>query len=405
MKVLVFTSLYPNNIWPHNGVFIKERMTQFAKLEGCRMKVVAPVPYFPPIKITSRWLFSQVARQEIIEGVEVYHPRYFMTPRVGMASYGLMMFLSVFPLVRKIRRDFDFDLIDAHYVYPDGFAAVLLGRLFRKPVVVSARGSDINLYRDFPLIQKLLRHTLRKADSVIAVCQALKEAMIRLKIPGEKISVIPNGVDSGKFYAVHKAEARKKLGLPIHKKVVLSIGYLIPRKGFDLLIKALEILFEEFHEKNLYLVIVGEGKSRRELEEMISALNLDQHVRLAGPIPHRELHLWYSAADLFCLASSREGWPNVLLESLACGTPVVATDVWGVPEIIGSEQIGLLTKRSEREIAKTISLALKRSWQSDAIIQYAREHTWEQAAASVLNVFQSVLESSSLSSPSHAVRK
>ncbi|PYV89735.1 MAG: glycosyltransferase [Acidobacteria bacterium] len=405
MKVLVFTSLYPNNIWPQKGVFIKERMTQFAKLEGCRIKVVAPVPYFPPIKINYRWLFSEVVRQETIEGVEVYHPRYFMTPRVGMAFYGLTMFLSVFALVRRIQRDFDFDLIDAHYVYPDAFAAVLLGRFLRKPVVVSARGSDISLYREFPLIQRLLRYTLSKADSVIAVCQALKEAMIRLKIPEEKISVIPNGVDIGKFYAVQKDETRRKLGLPTDKKVILSVGHLIPLKGFDLLIKAFKILFEELHEKDLYLAIVGEGTSRRELERMISSLKLDRHVRLAGAIPHRELNLWYSAADLFCLASSREGWPNVLLESLACGTPVVATDVWGVPEIICSEQIGLLTKRSEREIAKTVSLALKKSWQSDAIIRYAREHTWEQVAVSVLTIFESVLESRSGSSPNYAVPK
>ncbi len=102
MKILVFTSLYPNNVWPHHGVFVKERMTQFARLPGCQIKVVAPVPYFPPVKISSRWLFSQVARQETIEGMEVHHPRYFMTPKIGMACYGMMMFLSVLPAVRRI---------------------------------------------------------------------------------------------------------------------------------------------------------------------------------------------------------------------------------------------------------------------------------------------------------------
>jgi teichuronic acid biosynthesis glycosyltransferase TuaC len=174
MKVLIFTSLYPNNVWPNHGVFIKERMTQFAKLDGCDVKIVAPVPYFPRFKLNWRWRFSQVVRREFRDGVEVYHPRYFMTPKVGMVLYGWMMFLSVLPIVKKIQKNFDFDLIDAHFIYPDGFAAVLLGQLFGKPVVVSARGSDINLFETLPVIRKLLQYVLRKAARVIAVSQALK---------------------------------------------------------------------------------------------------------------------------------------------------------------------------------------------------------------------------------------
>lgn len=398
MKILVFTSLYPNNIWPHHGVFIKERMTQVARLDQCEVKVVAPVPYFPPIRINHRWRYSQVERREIIEGVEVYHPRYFMTPKVGMALYGLMMFFSVLPLVRKIRENFDFDLIDAHYIYPDAFAAILLGSFFKKPVVVSARGSDINQFTHFPVIKRLIRHTLHRADRVIAVCEALRDAMVELGVEKDHISVIPNGVDLKKFHSFPKEEARKKLGLP-NKRIILSVGGLIPRKGFDFLIRAQRILLEERHEKDLYLVIVGEGESRRELERLISELDLEEHVRLVGNIPHEALYLWYSAADLFCLASSREGWPNVVMESLACGTPVVATDIWGVPEIIRSDKVGLLIRRNEREIAEKIATALKKPWRSDEIIRYVSEHTWDRVALSVRTVFESVLKARGISSP------
>lgn len=390
MKVLVFTSLFPNNIQPNHGVFVKERMASFSRLNGSKVKVVAPVPYFPPLKIGTRWSYSQVLPQETIEGLPVYHPRYFMTPKVGMMTYGLTMFLSVLPTIIQIKREFDFDIIDAHYVYPDGFAAVLLGRFFKKPVIVSARGSDINLFVNFPFISKLLRYTLLNADEVIAVCQALKEAMVQLRIPEHKISVIPNGVDPAKFYPVSKEDARKTLGLS-GKKVILSVGELIPRKGFHLLIKALKILIDEFHERNLFLVIVGEGGFRKELEALIASLNLKQYVHLAGARPHHELNLWYSAADFFCLASDREGWPNVLLESLACGTPVIATNIWGVPEIIISDEIGILTNRNEWDIAKSISLALKKSWHSETIMRYAREKTWSKVACSVSQVFESVL--------------
>lgn len=391
MNVLVFTSLYPNNVWPQHGVFVKERMTAFAQIEGCSVKVVAPVPYFPPIKIGHRSGFSQITPREVIEGLEVYHPRYFMVPKVSMALHGLLMFLSALPCIKKLQRDFAFDIIDAHYVYPDGFAAILLGSFFRKPVVVSARGSDINLFAKLPLVRRFLQYTLNKADRVIAVSQALKDAMIALHIPEEQITVIPNGVDTEKFYPVLKEEARRKLRLPHHKRILLSVGGLVPLKGFDLLIKALKLLFEEWHEQDLYLVIVGEGSFRKELEHLIDTLGLGEHVSLVGAIPHQELCFWYSAADLFCLASSREGSPNVVLEALASGTPVVATEVGGIPEIICSDRLGILTKRDERELAVGVAAALKKSWQSDAIVQYAREQTWDSVASSVLRTFQTVL--------------
>ena len=394
MKVLVFTSLYPNNIWPNHGVFVKERMTHFAQLNGREVKVIAPVPYYPPISFGSRQSYSRVLRREMRDGLEVHHPRYFMTPKIGMTLYGFLMFLSVLPNMRRVRKAYNFDLIDAHYVYPDGYAGVLLGRYFGRPVVVSARGSDINLYANFPVIRRFLRYTLEKADRVIAVCTALKEAIVKLNVPDGKVLVIPNGVDGNKFHPFPKEEARRKLGIPGDKRVILSVGGLIPRKGFDLLIKALSILLKQARESNLHLVIVGDGESRPELEQLVSSHSLNDHVVFAGSVPHQDLFLWYSAADLFCLASSREGWPNVLLEALACGTPVIATNVWGAPEIIPSEDIGLLTERDETAIAAKISLALNRSWVSGALVEYARRHTWDRTALSVHEAFESVLDTS-----------
>lgn len=391
MKILTFTSLYPNNIWPNHGVFIKERMARFAALDGCQLKVVAPVPYFPRIKVNWRWRYSQVAHREIRDGIDVYHPRYCLTPKVGMTLYGVMMFLSVLATVKKIRAEFDFDLIDAHYVFPDGFAAVLLGWYFRRPVVVSARGSDINQYAKFPLIRQMLRYTLGKAQSVIAVCQALKDAMIELGIPAEKIIVIPNGVDHGKFFPVPQAAARKKLNLPADKRVILSVGGLVPRKGFDVLINAFRRLAEKKEAGDFFLAIVGDGPLRGELEKLAASLGLGENIRLVGAIPHEQLNSWYSAADLFCLVSDREGWPNVLLESLACGTPVVATNIWGVPEIICSESVGLLTERTEQAVAATLARAFETSWVAADVTAYAKQHSWERAAQSVHGVFENAL--------------
>ena len=389
-KVLVFTSLYPNNVWPNHGVFVKERMTHFASLENCDIRVVAPVPYFPPIKINSRYGYSQVVREEIREGIKIYHPRYFMTPKIGMSFYGYWMFLSVLPLIKKIKQEFDFDLIDAHYVFPDGLAGVLLGLYFKKPVIVSARGSDINQYVQLPLIRRLVRYTLQKSDRLIAVCNALKQEMIKLNIPAEKVAVIPNGVDHIRFHPISKQIARQELNLP-NKKIIVSVGSLIPRKGFDLLINAVKILEQQYDEKDLYLVIVGEGAVRQKLEQMISKLHLEDKIKLVGNIPHSDLFRWYSAADLFCLTSHREGWPNVIMEAMACGVPVVATDVWGVPEIIHSEDMGFLTKTNASEIAKKISFSLKKSWDRDKIVQYSAQNDWHHVALSVLHEFNSIL--------------
>lgn len=390
MKALVFTTAYPNNVWPNDSVHVRQRVSQFAALDECSVKVVAPVPYFPPLKISQKWLFSQVARQEIIDGIEVYHPKYLMTPKVGMALYGLQMFLCALSTVRRVKRSFDFDLISAHTAYPEGLASVLLGAYFNKPVIVSARGSDINLLQTFPLIRQLLRFTLNKADSVIAVSDALKRSMIGLGILDSKISVIPNGVDVKKFHSFPKEEARNILGLG-SQKLILSVGNLTANKGFDLLVKAVRAFRVEHPSDNIQLAIIGEGDCRKSLETLVASLRLGAHVRLVGAVPHERLYIWYSAADVFCLASEREGWPNVLMEALACGIPVIATPVGGIPEIIVSEEIGLLTERQELKIAAAIRQAFDKQWRREKIVQYVRAHTWERAALDMRNVFELTL--------------
>lgn len=393
INVLVFTSLYPNHVSPHLGVFIKERMTRYAKSSGNSVRVVAPVPYFPPFKWSRRYPFSQISHAEMIDGIEVCHPRYMMTPKVGMMWYGLLMFLSVLPRVSRIYREFKFDVIDAHFVYPDGFAAMLLGRWFKKPVVVSARGSDINQYKDFPVIRKLLLRTLHGVDRVIAVSQALKDTMVRLGVSSEHISVVPNGVDPGKFAPISRQEAREALKLS-SRKLILSVGNLTQNKGMDLLVKALHTLVHQRHHTDLRLAIVGDGPCRRPLAELVRSLNLLDYVLLVGAVPHHELNRWYSAADVFCLASAREGLPNVVLEALACGTPVVATPVGGIPEVISSERVGLLARRDEHHLADTIAMALERSWDRTTLVQHVNGWTWDHVATALQGVFESVLSRS-----------
>ena len=391
MKVLVYTCLFPNHLHHNNAIFIKQRMFHFAKLKDCEIKVVAPVPYCPPWSTLGKWYqYSQIKKFEIMEGIEVYHPRYPLIPKVSMPFHGLSLFLSSLNIIKKIQKKFSFDIIDSHFVYPDGFAAVLLGKALKKPVVLSARGSDINQFTRFKSIKPMVRYALNHADHVISVCDALKQEMVALGINDDKISVIPNGVDSKQFYPVDKKEARKKLSLPIDKKIILSVGSLIPLKGFHVILNAFPKLLQE--DSNIHLYIIGEGHFRSSLEKQIEALNLTQQVTLVGECPNPELRMRYSAADVFCLASSREGWANVIMESLSCGTPVVATNVGGAPEILTSTDIGMLVDRTPDALYNALKRALETTWDRKRIRDHVKDRNWLTAADEVNSVFRNVLD-------------
>jgi glycosyltransferase involved in cell wall biosynthesis len=391
MKVLVYTTLFPNHLQPNSAIFIKQRMFHFAKLKDCEIKVVAPIPYCPPWPSLGKWYHnSQIKKYEVMDGIEVYHPRYPLIPKVSMPLHGLSLFLSSLKLIKKINQTFPFDLIDGHYIYPDGFAAVLLGKTLKKPVVLSARGSDINQFTGFKSIKPMIQYALSRADHVISVCDALKQEMVALGINDDKISVIPNGVDSKQFYLVDKDKARKKLSLPHNKKIILSVGSLIPRKGFHVILDALPKLLQE--DTNIRLYIVGEGPFRHSLERKIGNLGLDKHVTLMGEQPNSELKIWYSAADVFCLASFREGWANVIMESLACGTPVVATKVWGAPEILTSTDIGILVDRTPDALYNALKRALETTWDRKRIQAHVKDRNWFTVADEVKTLFGVVLD-------------
>ena len=388
MRILTFTSLFPNAVRPIQGIFVYQRVAHLEGRLGNQVTVIAPVPYFPAWLKIARWhSMSQVPREERAGALAVYHPRYFLLPKVSMPLHGVLMFLGSARLVRRLKRRLNFDCIDAHFVFPDGFAAVLLGKLLRIPVVVSARGTDINLYSSFLLICPMIRWTLRNAAGVIAVSEALRDEMVKLGLPREKIRVVGNGVDLERFKPVDRCEARRQLGLSEDGQLIVSVGAMIPSKGHHLLIRAFREVAARY--PGLALYIVGEGASRRELETLVGETDLQERVHVVGARPNEELYLWFSAADVSCLASSREGWPNVVLESLACGTPVVATPVGGVPEILVSPDLGVLVDPDVQALVAGLELALQKNWDRAALVRYAQKRTWEIVAAEVEDYLRS----------------
>jgi len=355
--------------------------------------VVAPVPWFPKTKLLQcfkKWHeFSQAPREEVIEGIQVYHPRYFTIPKMGMFLYGYLMGLSMLRFVMMLYRQYKFDLIDAHFVYPDGVAARMISKKLGIPYVISARGTDINHYPKLWTIHPQIKNVLNKAAQVIAVSLGLKNIMTsNLGILPNKITVIGNGVDSKKFYPIDKMEARQYCGLPSDKTILLSVGALIPRKNYLAYLMAIKRL----NDPNIFTVIIGEGEDRLSLENYIEQNGLAGRVLMPGSVPHAELVWWYSAADLFCHPSMNEGWPNVLMESLACGLPIVATPSIGSDEIIVDETVGLLTDGFKSEdIAAPLRKALCRNWDRVALRKKAEERGWNLVAAEVQSVFDEAL--------------
>lgn len=344
--------------------------------------VVSPVPYFPKWLGTRRWRAARdLPKREEIGGLTVFHPRYLLLPRISMPFHALLLFVGCLSAVARLNREKKIDCIDAHFVYPDGMAAVFIGQYLGIPVVVSARGTDINVYSKLRTIRPMIRWTLDRADRVIAVSAALKAAMLELGAPANKISVIPNGIDAERFGYLDSSEARRQLNLPAETSLLVSVGALIPSKGHDLLIRSLARVMER--RPALHLYILGEGRLRPVLESLARELRVQDNVHLIGKRPNEELRYWFGAAEASCLITEREGWPNVVTESLACGAPVIATRVGGIPEILRSSDLGVLTDRTVKGVAQAIETALTRKWDRMAISRQTLARTWDTVAAEV----------------------
>lgn len=387
MKLLTFSTLFPNAEQPNHGVFVETRLRYLVASGKVESRVVAPVPWFPFThpRFGDYAKMARVPARETRGSFDVTHPRYLALPKIGMNVAPHLMAQAAKPaLARIIDSGYDFDAIDAHYFYPDGVAAVMLGKYFNKPVVVTARGSDINLLPQYPLPRKMILWAAENARAVITVCSYLKDEMVRLGARPDRITPLRNGVDLQRFAPLDREAARAKLGLDGY--TLLSVGRLSEVKGHDITIKALTRL------PGVTLMLAGDGPDRPKLQALARELGVQDRVRFLGPVPQTELRTYYNAADLSVLASSREGWANVLLESMACGTPVVATSICGTPEVVASVDAGrLMPERTPESLAEAVQLLRASEPDRAATRRYAEGFSWDQTTQGQIDLFSNIL--------------
>lgn len=378
--MLTFSTLYPNAEQPNHGIFVENRLRQLVATGCATSTVLAPVPSAP-----FRRAAPLIPLREMRHGIAVHHPRFLAVPKLGLIAPPWLLLASAGGAIRQLRRDgFELDLIDAHYLYPDGVAAVRLARSQARPVVLTARGSDLTYWPDHSVPRHLIRWAVTRADALIAVSSELADRLVSLGAAPDRVRVLRNGVDLNLFRPIERTSARAALGYD--GPTLLSVGHLISRKGHDRVIAALKEL------PQASLIVVGEGPLRADLEALAKHLGVAGRVRFLGALPHALLPDLYGAADVLVLASSREGWANVLLEAMACGTPVVASPIPGNMDVVRSPDAGLIAPTNTAAgIAEAICALLDRPPCRSATRAYAERFGWEETTLGQLEVFRRVL--------------
>jgi glycosyltransferase involved in cell wall biosynthesis len=376
MRVVVSTGIFPNRSDSTRGVYVYQQLAALARRD--EVCVVAPVPYIPPWLRSRRYRpFAGVPRRDRLSGVDVHYPRYVVIPRVLRFLHGFFVYACTLPAHTRAVHAARPHVLLSYFAYPYGFAAVLTARTFGLPVVVSCRGSDINHLAKSFARRRLIAWSLRRCRAVLAVSRALADEIEALGVERARIRVVPNGIDESRFRAEDRGHARRALGLDPAVPLVVCVSRLSHEKGIDLLLEA----FAQGGFRDARLVVVGDGPEAPALAARRDRLGLAARVEFAGRRPHDEVPRWMSAADVVVLASRSEGHPNVLLEALACGRPVVAPRVGGVPDVITGGALGVLVEPGDPEaLARGIEAALSRTWDENGLVGAARARTWDQVA-------------------------
>jgi len=382
MKVLVITNLYPNKTEPNRGIFIKHQITALSKL--CDVKVIAPIPFYKDLSehIDKHSDHSEVLL-DVLDGVEVLYPKYFYTPKIMRSLYGFFLLFSLYPLCKRLEETYKPDVYLNFWMYPDGFSTALLAKIFKKKFILSARGCDLNHFSQYYFRGKMISYASRNANLNLVLTGKMRSILRGFGVSDEKIVNVFNGIKTDLFFSTDRKKAREKLALEQDIPIILFIGRFSEEKGVENLISA----FDKITDDSANLLLIGDGPLKAKIEKQVYALKLTKKVKFIGELKQSELPDWINAANLLCLPSKREGWPNIVMESLACGVPVVASNVGAIPEIITSEEYGYLAEPNNAEdLAEKLDMALKREWKKKSVSGNPVIRTWEQLAKTIFSL-------------------
>ena len=393
LKILSLSTVFPNPAEPGLGLFVRSRLQYLSA--HAEIRVVAPIPLFDYSSARGeRTRPANIPRRRTDGALEVWHPTWFYPPGGTPLNFVALFARLALPL-GLLRKRYRFDLIDAHFGHPEGAAAALLASTLGVPFTVTLRGNETRDAQS-PGLRRAIANAMRKAARVITVSENLRELAISLGAPPERVKTIGNGINPALFHArANRTGLREKYGIGVRQKAILSAGYLIERKGHHRIIEALATLATQGRAP--LLLIAGsagrEGVWEDRIRRQVAASGLDHQVRFLGQQTHEALAELMCACDLLCLASTREGWPNVVHEANACGAPVVTTDVGGVRDMLPKEDYGFIVPPDDpAALGAALGRALDARWDREAIARWGGSRSWEQVAREVFEQFAQVAE-------------
>lgn len=383
LRVLTLSTLFPDATRPNFGVFVERQARGLAGLPDTEVTVVAPVGLPPqPLARSRNGALAGLPGREEWRGLHVHRPRFVALPFTGGRFHARALVRAVAPVLDRLR----FDVLDASFFFPDGVAAVALGRRYGVPVSIKARGADIHHWGRGRVTGAQVLAAGRGADGLLAVSAAMRDDMVALGMPGDRIRVHHTGVDQDRFKPADRAALKAAIG--VAGPLVVAIGALIARKGHDVMIEAAARL------PGVSLRIVGDGPERGWLEALIARLGVGDRVRLLGSIPHGELPGLLAAADVMALASASEGLANAWVEALACGVPVVITQAGGACEVVTGPEAGRVVARDPVAFAGAIAELLAAPPDPQAVRAHAARFTWEANALALRAHLAALVQSS-----------
>ncbi|MEJ7925408.1 glycosyltransferase [Sphingobium sp. AN641] len=385
LKVLMLSTLFPDISRPNFGVFVERQARELASRSEAHVTVIAPVgiPPWPLSRAAPYAALRALPRHERWQNLTVHRPRFPIIPKFGGRTNVTTMTRAILPLVRRLHGERPFDVIDASFFFPDGPVAQRLSKAIGVPYSVKARGADIHYWGKRRGTRKLVLGAAEGAAGLLAVSAAMRRSMIDMGVDGDKIRVHYTGVDLDRFQISDRDAAKAALGFA-GKPAILSVGALIPRKGQDLLIRALPAI------PDAVLLLAGHGPDRTALERLGAELGVDDRLGMLGAVAHADLPGLYAAADVMALPSASEGLANAWVEALACGTPVVISDVGGARELVDRPEAGQIVDRTPEAIADAIRTILAAPPPREAVRETALRFTWTANGDTLLDHLQRI---------------